>query len=427
MEKVLVVREKKKYKFPFYVTKRLGMQSWKYWLIRAGGVIVAFLLAGIICTILKPGTFGIFYAELFRGCFDFSDISSVIDFFVLFSLLLLVSLALVPAFKMKFWNIGAEGQILIACLVSGGIAKFAPSSLDNFTILIICCVCSILVGVVWSVIPAIFKALFNTNETLFTLMMNYIATVLGAWAIDVWVKNQSGAFGVLKQGVFSEILGNTGTLVIVFAALIFTFIFFYMKKSIHGYEITVVGESVNTARYVGINVKKVIIRTMIFTGALMGFIGFLIVCAINQTFNPSIVGGKGFTGVLIAWLGHFDPAEIALFSFLAAVLEQGTSVASSNSAIHMSSSQFTNICTGVFFFVIIACEFFSNYEIKRHHDKEFDELFNNYKKLKKETIDSEPNKFKRFIIRACFYITYPFNWLILNYKFKKQQKTEAAL
>ena len=425
MEKV--EKEKKQFRFPFYVTKKIGVASWKLWVIRAIGIVVAFLLAGIICTILKPGTFGIFYAELFRGCFDFSDLSSVIDFLVLFSLLLLISLALIPAFKMKFWNIGAEGQILIACLVSGGIAKFAPKTMSNISILLLCAVCSIIAGIAWSVIPAIFKALFNTNETLFTLMMNYIATVLGAWAIDTWIKSGSGAFGTLKQGIFSEILDNTGTLVIVFTALIFVFIFFYMKKSIHGYEISVVGESVNTARYVGINVKKVIIRTMIFTGAIMGFIGFLIVCAINQTFNPQIVGGKGFTGVLIAWLGHFEPVEIALYAFLTAFMEQGTATASSNRAIKMSSSQFTNICTGVFFFVIIACEFFSNYQIKRHHNKEFDEYFLAYKKSKLESIDSKQNKFVRFCLLALFYISYPFNWIIKNIEYSKEQKQKAEV
>ena len=425
MEKAKELKSKKVFKFPFYVTKRIGLAKWKYWLIRLGGVILAFLLAGIMCTILKPGTFGIFYSELFRGCFDFSDISSVIDFLVLFSLLLLISLALVPAFKMKFWNIGAEGQILIACLVSGGIAKFAPKSMSNTTILIVCCICSVLAGIVWSVIPAIFKALFNTNETLFTLMMNYIATVLSAWAVDTWIKSGSGAFGTLKQGIFSEILGNTGTLVIIFTILTFVFMFFYMKKSIHGYEISVVGESVNTARYVGINVKKVIIRTMIFTGAIMGFIGFLIVCSVEQTFNSTLVGGKGFTGVLIAWLGHFEPVEIALFSFLAAFMEQGTLTASSNKAIKMSSSQFTNICTGVFFFVIIACEFFSNYQIKRHHNKEFDAYFAEYKKHKKELIEAQQNKFLRICMIVLFYIAYPFNWIILNIKFNNNKKAKV--
>lgn len=429
MEKTVQAKEKKRFRFPLYVAKKIGLPQWRYWLIRLVGVVLAFLLAGIICNILKPGTFGLFYAQLIEGCFDFSDISSVIDFLVLFSLLMLISLALVPAFKMKFWNIGAEGQILIACLVSGGIAKFAPKSLSNTTILIICAVCSILAGIVWSVIPAIFKALFNTNETLFTLMMNYIATVLGLWAMDVWIKSQSGSFGTLKQGIFTEIFDNSGTLVVLFALVIFVLIFFYMKKSIHGYELSVVGESVNTARYVGINVKKVIIRTMIFTGAIMGFIGFLIVCSINQTFNPHIVGGKGFTGVLIAWLGHFDPAEIAIFSFLSAFMEAGTNHASGNPAINMSSYQFTNICTGVFFFVIIACEFFSNYQIKRHHDKQFDLYFDQYKDQKKVSINSESNKFKRFCLKALFYISYPVEWIIKNIEFKKLQekKTEEAL
>ena len=370
-------REKKLHKFPLYVTKKQGLASWKYWLIRAGGILLAFLLAGIVCAILKPGTFGTFYSELVRGCFDFSDISSIIDLLVLFSLLMLISLALTPAFKMKFWNIGAEGQILVACLTSAGIAKFASSDLPNFVILIMCFFGAVFAGIIWSVIPAIFKAFFNTNETLFTLMMNYIATIMSAMFVSIWIKNGSMSFGLLRQGIFPEILDNTGTLVIIIALLVFVYMFFYINKSIHGYEMSVVGESVKTARYVGINVRRVMIRTMIFTGSIMGLIGFLIVCAINQTFNDSIVGGKGFTGVLIAWLGHFDPLQIALFSFLTAIIEQGTKTAAS--AVNMSSFQFSNICTGIFFFVIIACEFFSNYQIKMHHDKEFDKYFEEQK------------------------------------------------
>ena len=418
-------KERKGFKFPFYVTKKIGLAPWKYWLIRGVGILFAFLLAGIVCTILKPGTFGTFYKELFIGCFDFTDISTIIDLFVLFSLFLLIALALTPAFKMKFWNIGAEGQILVACLASAGIAKFAPKDMPNAVILILCFLASIVAGMIWSVIPAIFKAFFNTNETLFTLMMNYIATVLGGLAVSIWIKSGSMSFGILKQGTFPEILDNTGTVVILFAALIFVFMYFYIKKSIHGYEMSVVGESVNTARYVGINIKKVTIRTMLFTGAIMGIIGFLIVCAINQTFNDSIVGGKGFTGVLIAWLGHFDPAEIALFSFLAAIMEQGTTKASST--VRMSSFQFSKICTGIFFFVIIGCEFFSNYQIKRHHDKEFDEFFLGYKTAKQEQMKEEKNGFLRFLKWSWYYISYPFVWLSLDISFKRAQKAQTEV
>ena len=358
-------KEKRRFHFPLYITKKMGLAKWKYWLIRAIGITVAFLAAGITCAILKPGSFGTFYSELIRGCFDFTDISSVIDLLVTFSILILISIALTPAFKMKFWNIGAEGQILVGCLVSAGIAKFAPRDMPNIVILLLCAISAIAAGIVWSVIPAIFKAFFNTNETLFTLMLNYIATILSGLAISIWIKNGSQSFGVLSQGIFPDILDNSGTLVIVFAIVIFVVMYFYIKNSKHGYEISVVGESVNTARYIGINVKKVIIRTMILTGAICGLIGFLIVCGVHQSFNDKIVGGQGFTGVLITWLGHFEPLEIILFSFLTAVMEQGTTTVAS--AVNISSTQFSAICTGIFFFIIIACEFFSSYRIRIHH------------------------------------------------------------
>ena len=363
----------RKHSFPFYVTKRMDFSKGKYWLIRIGGILLAFLVAGIVCTILKPGSFGPFFAEMFRGCFDFSDISSVIDLLVTFSLLLLISIILTPAFKMRFWNIGAEGQILIGCLVAAGIAKFAPRDWPNILILIFAMLGSVGASTVWATVPALFKAFFNTNETLFTLMMNYVATIASAMAISLWIKSGSQSFGVLSQGTFPTILGNSGTLVVVFSLIIFAGMFFYIKFGKHGYEVSVMGESLETARYIGINVKKVTIRTMAVSGALFGLVGFFIVCGVHQSFSPTIVEGKGFTGVLIAWLGHFEPVEIALFAFLSAVMEQGTTTAAT--AVNISATQFSAICTGSFFFIIIACEFFSRYQIKMHRrDKKAEEV-----------------------------------------------------
>ena len=358
---------------PIYLTKRLDFPKWKYWLIRVGGILAAFLVAGIVCAILSPGSFGTFYAELFRGCFDFGDISSVMDLLVTFSILLLIAIILTPAFKMRFWNIGAEGQILIGAMVAAGIARFAPSNWPNIVILICALLGAEAASVVWSVIPAIFKAFFNTNETLFTLMMNYIAAIASALAISLWVKNGSQAFGILRQGTFPSILGNTGTLVFIFTIVIFIGMFFYINFGKAGYEVSVIGESIDTARYIGINVKKVTIRTMAISGLLFGVVGFFIVCGVHQSFSPTIVGGKGFTGVLIAWLGHFNPLEIALFAFLAAVMERGTFTAAS--AVNISGEQFSAICTGAFFFIIIACEFFSRYRLHlRHKEKKKEEV-----------------------------------------------------
>ena len=358
------------FRFPFYVVKRMDMSKKKIWIIKIIGILLAFLFSGIICNIFKPGSFTTYFQEMLRGCFDLEDFTTFIDLLAAISILLLISLALLPAFKMRFWNIGAEGQILIGCLTSAGIARFASSEMPDALVLILCLVCSIVASVIWTIIPAIFKAFFNTNETLFTLMMNYIAAVLVELFISLWVKNGSQTFGVLADNrVLPDLFEIEFIPVILTAVIVTAFMFFYLKKSKQGYELSVVGESINTARYVGINVKKVIIRTMIVGGIISGILGFLIVCGYNHTLSSTIVGGKGFTGVLIAWLGHFNPLEILLYSSLVGIFERGTTCAAT--AINMSATQFSAIVTGVFFFIIIACEFFTNYQIKEHHtDKE---------------------------------------------------------
>ena len=412
-------KEKAGFRFPFYVTKKIGLAPWKYWLIRVGGILLAFLLTAVVCNIVRPGSFGMFFVQIQQGCFDFTDFSTFIDLFAVFAVLLLISLALVPAFKMKFWNIGAEGQILAGCTVATLIAKYISPSVPDFVVMVLCLVGAIAAGIFWSVIPAIFKALFNTNETLFTLMMNYIAIQLAGMFYSFMAPNNR--YESFRNAVFPEVFDTTGFFTIIFAILIFVLIFFYIKKSIHGYEISVVGESINTARYVGINVKKVIIRTMIFAGAIMGFIGFLIVCDVNHgQFNNSIVGGQGFTGVLIAWLGHFEPAEIALFSFLTAIMSQTTSKMAT--PLEVPALYFGQICTGIFFFVIIACEFFSNYQVKVHRNKEFEEFYSGPDSEKKERIKSTSNKFIRFWKWFGYYISYPFSRLRAYCIFNKTER-----
>lgn len=412
-------REKAGFKLPFYVTKKIGLATWKYWLIRVGGILLAFLLTAIVCSIIRPGSFGMFFVQIQQGCFDFTDFSTFIDLFAAFAILLLIALALTPAFKMKFWNIGAEGQILVGCTVSTLIAKYISPDVPDAVVMILCLAGAIVAGIVWSVVPALFKAFFKTNETLFTLMMNYIALKISAMCYSFMAPNNR--YTSFTNAVFPEVFDTTGFFTIIIAILVFVLIFFYIKKSIHGYEITVVGESINTARYVGINVKKVIIRTMILTGAIMGLIGFLIVCDINHgQFSDTIVGGQGFTGVLIAWLGHFEPIEIALFSFLTAIMSQTTGKMAT--PLDVPALYFGQICTGIFFFVIIACEFFSNYEVKMHRNKEFEESFSGPDSEKREKIKSTSNGFVRFWKWFAYYVSYPFVKLNAYLVFNKTQK-----
>ena len=220
---------------------------------------------------------------------------------------------------------------------------------------------SVLAGMVWAGIPALFKAQWNTNETLFTLMMNYIATYLVAYFLIKWTPNGSSSLGILPAGHLPR-LGHEYLLIIVSVALLTVLVHIYLNYSKHGYEISVVGESEKTARYIGINVKKVIIRTMLFSGALCGIAAFLIVGGLDHTVTENTVGGLGFTAIMVSWLAKFKPFNMIFTSLLIVFLKQGAAQLSQDFDI---SSAFPNIVVGIILFFVIGCEFFINYRIAR--------------------------------------------------------------
>ena len=353
------VLKKLKLESPIHISKRTDMPKWKSWLIRGGAIVAALLLCGIISSILSSGSFSSFMEQMFKGCF--STPRRAINLFEETALLLCISLAVTPAFKMKFWNIGAEGQVLMGALLCATCMKYFGGKVDDGLLIVIMLVFSIVGGAVWSTIPAIFKAKWNTNETLFTLMMNYIAMGLIACVIAIWVPNNSGTVGVLPYGNFPKIGRYPYVLNIIIVAILTVLVFIYLRFSKHGYELSVVGESVNTAKYIGINVKKVIVRTMILSGALCGIAGWLIVGGASHTVSTEVAGGRGFTAILISWLAHFDPIAMSFTAFLVAFLSQGSSQAAS--VLNFGGS-FPKIITGMFFFIIIASEFFVGYKIK---------------------------------------------------------------
>ena len=135
----------------------------------------------------------------------------------------------------------------------------------------------------------------------------------------------------------------------------------YLNYSKHGYEIAVVGESERTARYVGIKVDRVIIRTMLLSGAVCGLAGLLLVGSTNHTLTTTIVDGRGFTAVMVSWLAKFNPIWMILTSFLIVFLGRGSGEIATKFGLNRS---FGDILTGLILFFIIGSEFFINYEIK---------------------------------------------------------------
>ena len=246
--------------------------------------------------------------------------------------------------------------------VLGAIAVdfYLGGSLPEWLLLILMLLAALACGALWAVIPALFKAVWNTNETLFTLMMNYVSTFLVAFFLEVWVTNGSGALPKMKTGKLPSIGGNDYLLIILIVLVLAIALFIYLNFTKHGYEISVVGESERTARYVGIEVKKVIIRTMILSGLLCGLTGYLIGAGLDQSITTNSVGGQGFTAIMVSWLAKFNPLVMILTSGLIQLLSQGAAQISQDFNV---SGALPSVITGIILFFIIGCEFFINYEL----------------------------------------------------------------
>lgn len=342
----------------FHIVKREPMVWYKSILVRAIAIVASLLVSAVLIMLLTNKNPIQVYSSMIAGAFGTElRIWSLLQNLVI---LLCIALALTPAFKMKFWNCGGEGQVLVGGLATVCVMVFLGDTLPYPVLLLVMIAASVLAGIIWAVIPAFFKAKWNTNETLFTLMMNYIAIQLVAYFLKYYVKNGSGVLPPMPELGLPLIFGKAYLLNIITVAVLTILVYIYLKKTKHGYEISVVGESENTARYIGINVSKVVVRTLIVSGALCGVAGLLLVGGTDQTISTGTVGGRGFTAIMVSWLAKFNPLYMVLTSFLIVFFQKGAGQISTDFRIPAAIS---DIITGVILFFIIGCEFFLQYKI----------------------------------------------------------------
>ncbi len=327
-------------------------------LVRALAIIAALLVSALVIMVLTDKNPLSIYVEMFNGAFGtplrtwslFQDIA----------ILLCISLAITPAFRMRFWNCGAEGQVLMGGLCCTLVMVFLGGQVPNPVLWLIMALAAILGGIIWAIIPAFFKANWNTNETLFTLMMNYVAIQLISFFLKAHVKSGSGVLSPMPQFGLPKLFGQDYLLNIIIVAILTVLLYIYLKRTKQGYEIAVVGESENTARYIGINVKKVIMRTLVVSGALCGIAGLLLVGGTSHTISTTTAGGRGFTAIMVSWLAKFNPLMMSLTTFLIVFLQKGAKQVSTRFRI---SESISDIVTGIILFFIIGCEFFLQYKI----------------------------------------------------------------
>ena len=353
----------------FHISKRDALPWYQAVLIRGGAIVLALIVCALVTMLLTGENPISIYGTIFYGAFGTARKSWVT--FQNLAVLLGISLAVTPAFKMRFWNIGAEGQVLIGCLATAACMIVLGDKLSNGVLILVMLVAAIAAGSLWGFLPSFFKAKWNTNETLFTLMMNYIATQLAAFFIIVWeVPKGAGKIGIINQnsqaGWLPVLGGKQYLLTILVVAVMTILMYIYLNYSKHGYEIAVVGESQRTASYAGIKVDRVIIRTMILSGAVCGLMGLLLTAGIDHTLTTTIVDGRGFTAVMVSWLAKFNPLAMVFTSLLLVVLNRGASEISSQFYLNHS---FADILTGIILFFIIGCEFFITYKISLRGSK----------------------------------------------------------
>ena len=349
------------------------------WGIRIGAFLLALLLNAAFVYLVVQVDPLTFYGTMLKGAFGEGYLWATVK---AAAKLLCIAVALAPAFKMRFWNIGAEGQVLVGG-IAAAIVMFYCTNLPAIVIILLMVIASIIAGGLWGLIPAFFKAKMDANETLFTLMMNYIAmnlvmyfynlwrgpkTALGkinqvthdGWLSSLWEERDANGFLIQQE---ESLFTNSDFWFVAIIIVITVLMFFYLKYTKQGYEIAVVGESRNTARYAGISVNKVMLRTMIISGAVCGLCGFLVVSSQSNTVSTSMAGGYGFTAIIVAWLSKFNTFTMAGVSLLVIALEKGAAqMANEYGAIGFSPAA-ADVMIGIMLLLIVGSEFFIHYKV----------------------------------------------------------------
>jgi simple sugar transport system permease protein len=345
------------------ISKRAEMPKRQETVIRAIAILFSLICAGLVIMILGYNPLLVFKEIVLGAVGTEMRIQQTI---IKAIPLVITSLGILVAFKMKFWNIGGEGQIMMGAFGASLVALFGPA-MPAPIMLLAMAVAAIVCGGIWAFIPAYFKAKFGTNETIFTLMMNYIAI---KWVTYLqygpWKDPASKGFPKIADfgpnAVLPSIFGVHIGWIIAIILVILVYIFINHTKK--GFEITVVGESLETARYAGMNIKSIIITSMLISGGLCGLTGMIQASAIERTLTSALSGGYGFTAIITTWLGRLSAPYIMIVCDAFAILLQGGAYIQIALTV---PSAVADMIQGIILFFVLGSEFFLQYRISFNH------------------------------------------------------------
>ncbi|MDR1408718.1 MAG: ABC transporter permease [Oscillospiraceae bacterium] len=345
-----------------HITKRPERSALSSLGLIAAALGLAIVAGGVFIALMRQNPLEV-YAAIIKGAFvgskrdPFSAIKSTV---ILFVPLLIVSLGLSLAFKMRFWNIGGEGQMMFGAIFATFFA-LNYSHLPHIVLVLLMFAASVVGGGLWGLIPALFRVKWSVNETLFTLMMNYVALYTieflqaGPW-------KRTPGFASIGSFDANVQLAKVGGVHVgwILALVLVVIVTVYMSRAKQGYEIAVVGESKATAHYAGMNVKKIVLRTMFISGAICGIAGMVQIAGSDNTLSTGLTGNAGFSGITVAWLAQLNPFAVAVISALFSILEKG----SKTIPVDVMSKEAANVLQGILLFFFLGAEFFRRYSIK---------------------------------------------------------------
>lgn len=346
------------------ISKRAELPKRQETVIRAIAIAFSLICAGLVIMVLGFNPITVFHEIVLGALGTEIRIQQTI---VKAIPLLITSLGILVAFKMKFWNIGGEGQIMMGAFGASLVALNVPGSLSTPLTLLAMAVVAMIFGGIWAFIPAFFKAKFGTNETIFTLMMNYIAI---KWVTYLqygpWKDPESQGFPKIANFEPNAILPSLFGVHIgwIISIIIVILVYIFINHTKKGFEITVVGESIETARYAGMNINAIIITSMLISGGLCGLTGMIQASAIEKTLTASISGGYGFTAIITTWLGRLSSPIIMVVCIAFAILLQGGAYLQIAMSIPAAVA---DMIEGIILFFVLGSEFFLQYKLSFEH------------------------------------------------------------
>ncbi len=324
---------------PFYLKleKRLEISQTAYYLVPIISFVLA-LLFGAVLLALAGANPWLTYRAMLEGAFGTAaqwqqgQFYSLSETLVKAVPLMFTGLSVAIAFRMRFWNIGAEGQLVLGGVAAAGVALFFPQMFpflpeSRWIYLPLLVVAGVLAGAIWGLIPAMLKSYLKVNEIITTLMLNYIAILWYQQLFQISWKDPQG-FGFPGSALFPEFAWiprlsgrlHWGLIMAIAAAAL---VWIIMDRTRRGYEIRLIGENENAARYAGVSLARNIVLVMLLSGGLAGLAGVVEVSAISHRLQQGLDVGNGFTGIIVAWLAKLNPWAALIWALLLAALFVG--------------------------------------------------------------------------------------------------------